>query len=93
LAIDIYGIAYGIKNADGVLLGGSDMVNVQKNLSPEPLSITISGSKLTYIAWWFWGQVSWLRRQHIRVGSCSINRTWPDRCYRDNKVRIGVTAM
>jgi hypothetical protein len=40
LATDIYGVAYGIKNADGVLLGGSDMVNVQKNLSPDPLSLT-----------------------------------------------------
>ena len=37
LAIDIYGVTYGIKNADGILLGGSDMVNVQKNLSPDLL--------------------------------------------------------
>jgi hypothetical protein len=36
LAIDIYAVAYGIKNADGIFLGGSDMVNVQKNLSREP---------------------------------------------------------
>jgi uncharacterized protein YoxC len=35
LATDIYGVAYGIKNADGILLGGFDMVNVQKNLSPD----------------------------------------------------------
>jgi len=39
LAIDIYGITYGIKNADGILLGGSYMVNVQKNLSPDPIGI------------------------------------------------------
>ena len=37
LAIDIYGVANGIKNADGILLGGFDMVNVQKNLSPDPM--------------------------------------------------------
>jgi len=35
LATDIYGVANGIKNADGILLGGFDMVNVQKNLSPD----------------------------------------------------------
>ena len=35
LSIDIYGITYGSKNADGILLGGFDMVNVQKNLSPD----------------------------------------------------------
>jgi hypothetical protein len=35
LAIDIYGITYGIKNADGILPGGSDMVNVSKDLSRE----------------------------------------------------------
>jgi len=39
LATDIYGVAYGIKNADGILLGGSYMVNVQKNLSPDPIGI------------------------------------------------------
>ena len=38
LATDIYGVAYGIKDADGILLGGFDMVNVQKNLSPDPSS-------------------------------------------------------
>ena len=38
LATDIYGVANGIKNADGILLGGFDMVNVQKNLSPDPSS-------------------------------------------------------
>jgi hypothetical protein len=36
LAINIYGITYGIKNADGILPGGSDMVNVSKDLSREP---------------------------------------------------------
>ncbi len=36
LATDIYGVANGIKNADGILCGGSHMVNVQKNLSPDP---------------------------------------------------------
>jgi hypothetical protein len=36
LATDIYGVAYGIKDADGILPGGSDMVNVSKDLSPEP---------------------------------------------------------
>jgi len=39
LAIDIYGITNGIKGADGILLGGSYMVNVQKNLSPDPIGI------------------------------------------------------
>jgi hypothetical protein len=36
MATDIYGVAYGIKDADGILPGGSDMVNVSKDLSPEP---------------------------------------------------------
>jgi len=35
LAIDIYGITYGIKNANGILPGGSHMVNVSKDLNPE----------------------------------------------------------
>ena len=36
LAIDIYGVTYGIKNADGILLGGFDMGHVSRDLSPEP---------------------------------------------------------
>jgi len=48
LAINIYGITYGIKNADGILLGGSYMVHVSKDLSPDPLAtgigITVNGS-------------------------------------------------
>ena len=35
LAINIYRVTNGIKNADGILPGGSDMVNVSKDLSPE----------------------------------------------------------
>jgi len=50
LAIDIYGITYGIKNADGILPGGFDMVNVQKNLSPDPYW------KYSEFAVWIWGQ-------------------------------------
>jgi hypothetical protein len=42
LAIDIYGITYGIKNADGILPGGSDMVNVQKNLSLDHRLVSIN---------------------------------------------------
>jgi len=55
LAIDIYGITYGIKNADGILPGGSDMVNVQKNLSPE---LTLLGTPCILegvgsgVKWW-----------------------------------------
>jgi len=59
LATDIYGIANGIKNADGILLGGSDMVNVQKNLSPDPRAIR----KYTLLLSWIWGQ---------EVGGCAI---------------------
>jgi len=35
LAIDIYAVAYGIKNAGGILLGGFDMGHVSKDLSPD----------------------------------------------------------
>tara|TARA_Y100000592_G_scaffold9960_1_gene14105 strand:- start:182 stop:346 length:165 start_codon:yes stop_codon:yes gene_type:complete len=48
LAINIYAVAYGIKNADGILLGGSDMVNVQKNLSPDPAERSM---KLKLASW------------------------------------------
>ena len=55
MAIDIYGVAYGIKNADGILPGGSDMVNVSKDLSPEP---PYYKPLLRWLKeWWFWGQV------------------------------------
>ena len=35
LATNIYGVAHGIKNADGILPGGFDMGHVSKDLSPE----------------------------------------------------------
>jgi hypothetical protein len=54
LATDIYGIANGIKNADGILLGGSHMVNVQKNLSPDLVEIIVL---VCGRAGQIWGQV------------------------------------
>tara|TARA_R110002020_G_scaffold81533_1_gene202430 strand:- start:1 stop:186 length:186 start_codon:yes stop_codon:yes gene_type:complete len=36
---NVHGVANGNKNSNGVFLGGSDMVNVQKNLNPEPLGV------------------------------------------------------
>ncbi len=41
MATDIYGVTNGIKGADGVLFRGSHMVNVQKNLSPDPVEIIV----------------------------------------------------
>jgi len=35
---NVHGVANGNKNSNGVFLGGSDMVNVQNNLSPDPLA-------------------------------------------------------
>ena len=43
-------------------------------LSPDPI---VSSGDWPNQRNWIWGQVSWLHRQHIRVGSCSINRAWP----------------
>jgi len=36
LATDIYGVAHGIKNANGIFPGGFDMGHVSKDLSPDP---------------------------------------------------------
>ena len=41
LATDIYAVANGIKNADGILLGGSYMVHVSKDLSPYRMTLTL----------------------------------------------------
>jgi len=38
LADHVHGVADRIKNADGILLGGSYMDDVQKNLIPDPSS-------------------------------------------------------
>jgi len=54
LAINIYGITYGIKNADGILLGGSYMVHVSKDLSPGDTGAMSTADSLVSITW---GQV------------------------------------
>ena len=55
MATDIYGVAHGIKNADGILLGGSYMGHVSKDLSPGDTGAMSTAGSLVSITW---GQVS-----------------------------------
>jgi hypothetical protein len=55
LATDIYAVTYGIKNADGILLGGFDMGHVSKDLSPGDTGAMSTADSLVSITW---GQVT-----------------------------------
>ena len=54
LATDLYGVANGIKNANGILLGGFDMGHVSKDLSPGDTGAMSTAGSLVSITW---GQV------------------------------------
>ena len=71
--------------------------NDRINLSPDPMACVPRGRLITDKPRWYnslriWGQASWLHRQHIRVGSCSVNRAWPLEPWSIGTVSVTVTA-